>query len=643
MTLPVSAMTPLRYVRIEAIESEKSEKMATSNNPRKFSEKIALHNQKQAEETAAFEEVMKDLSITRAARLQLQKTQYLQLGQNRGQYYGGSLPNVNQIGNSSIDLPFQTPFPTAGLDTNRTTRHHGLVDRVYRDRNRITSPHRRPLSVDKHGRQISSFSACCIARAQRAHRCLRSRGSWVKREWFHIDSCPYGAVYLSPPPDTSWRRTNSDSALHQSTMSPSPQDTFTGGSQDLQPKRVLLLTVPGTEEPESEIDKDQKPIWDNKKNVSSRPKSCEVPGINIFPSPDQEMSASLIPATHNTGGSLPDLTNIHTGNLATNLTHLGISVASHGVATSQPTMTAGSQRRQQSVVPLALNADARHQQVPQQLSPTLSPPLTIAQAVTMDALTLEQQLSQYPFFGQLTSQGQVIGDLQQQNIRLIQLPPLSVTTALTQSSPGSQTQTSVGIDINSASSLQQYRSQAGSPSNQSPTSPVSNQGFSPGGSPQHNSILGSIFGDSFYDQQLASRQTNALSHQLEQFNMIENPISSSGLYSQCSTLNYTQAAMMGLTGSHGNLLDSQQLGYSSHGNIPNIILTVTGESPPSLSKELTNSLAGVGDVSFDADSQFPLDELKIDPLTLDGLHMLNDPDMVLADPATEDTFRMDRL
>lgn len=43
--------------------------MATSSNPRKFSEKIALHNQKQAEETAAFEEVMKDLSITRAARV----------------------------------------------------------------------------------------------------------------------------------------------------------------------------------------------------------------------------------------------------------------------------------------------------------------------------------------------------------------------------------------------------------------------------------------------------------------------------------------------------------------------------------------------------------------------------------------------
>uniref|UniRef100_A0A8C5GMN6 Transducer of regulated CREB activity N-terminal domain-containing protein n=1 Tax=Gouania willdenowi TaxID=441366 RepID=A0A8C5GMN6_GOUWI len=38
--------------------------MATPNNPRKFSEKIALHTQKQAEETAAFDQVMKELSST---------------------------------------------------------------------------------------------------------------------------------------------------------------------------------------------------------------------------------------------------------------------------------------------------------------------------------------------------------------------------------------------------------------------------------------------------------------------------------------------------------------------------------------------------------------------------------------------------
>ncbi|XP_054373299.1 CREB-regulated transcription coactivator 1 isoform X5 [Molothrus ater] len=606
--------------------------MAASNNPRKFSEKIALHNQKQAEETAAFEEVMKDLSLTRAHRLQLQKTQYLQLGQSRGQYYGGSLPNVNQIGSSAMDLPFQhngalagafgavpvslTPFQSSALDTSRTTRHHGLVDRVYRDRNRLGSPHRRPLSVDKHGRQV--------------------------------DSCPYGTVYLSPPSDTSWRRTNSDSALHQSTMTPAQQESFSGGSQDMQQKRVLLLTVPGMEEPTSDADKTlSKQGWDTKKTGSSRPKSCEVPGINIFPSAEQENTTALIPGAHNTGGSLPDLTNIHfpsplptpldpeessfpalsssssTGNLAANLTHLGISTASQAGMTTTP---APSQHRQPSVSPLSLGTDSRRPQS-QQMSPTLSPLSPITQAVAMDALSLEQQLPPYPFFTQTSSQQQqqpAVASSLPQTPPLLQssglqrgpqLPPLSVTvpSSMPQSPPGSQSQPSMGIDINSAS-LQQYRSNAGSPANQSPTSPVSNQGFSPGSSPQ-----------------------------LEQFNMIENAISSNSLYSPCSTLNYSQAAMMGLTGSHGSLQDSQQLNYSSHSNIPNIILTVTGESPPSLSKELTSSLAGVGDVSFDTDSQFPLDELKIDPLTLDGLHMLNDPDMVLTDPATEDTFRMDRL
>ncbi|XP_014321305.1 CREB-regulated transcription coactivator 1 isoform X2 [Myotis lucifugus] len=639
--------------------------MATSNNPRKFSEKIALHNQKQAEETAAFEEVMKDLSLTRAARLQLQKSQYLQLGPSRGQYYGGSLPNVNQIGSGTVDLPFQTPFQSSGLDTSRTTRHHGLVDRVYRERGRLSSPHRRPLSVDKHGRQA--------------------------------DSCPYGTVYLSPPSDTSWRRTNSDSALHQSTMTPTQPEPFMGGSQDAHQKRVLLLTVPGMEETTSETDKNlSKQVWDTKK-AGSRPKSCEVPGINIFPSADQENTTALIPTTHNTGGSLPDLTNIHfpsplptpldpeeptfpalsssssTGNLTANLTHLGIGSTGQGMNTP----VSSPQHRPANVSPLSLSSETRRQQQAQQVSPTLSPLSPITQAVAMDALSLEQQLP-YAFFTQAGSQQSTPPQPQpppppppvsqqqpsppppQVPINLPpgsplmpstsltqgpQLPPLLVTvpSSLSQSPPDNPGQPPMGIDIASAPALQQYRTSAGSPANQSPTSPVSNQGFSPGSSPQHSSTLGSVFGDSYYEQQMAARQANALSHQLEQFNMLETAISSSSLYSPGSTLNYSQAAMMGLTGSHGSLQDTQQLGYPSHSSIPNIILTVTGESPPSLSKELTSTLVGVGDVSFDSDSQFPLDELKIDPLTLDGLHMLNDPDMVLADPATEDTFRMDRL
>ncbi|XP_067824747.1 CREB-regulated transcription coactivator 1-like [Heptranchias perlo] len=533
------------------------------------------------------------------AVLQLQKSQYLQLGQSRGQCYGGSLPNVNQIGSTTLHLPFQTPFQSSALDTSRSTRHHGLVDRVYRDRNRLGSPHRRAIPVDKHGRQA--------------------------------DSCPYGSIYLSPPPDTSWRRTNSDSALHQSAMTPTPQDPFNGGTQETheQHKRVLLLTVPGMEENTSETDKSlSKQLWDNKKSVPSRPKSCEVPGINIYPSADQESTTSLIPAAHNTGGSLPDLSNIHfppplptpldpdessfpilgsansTGNLAANMNHLGISTTSQGLTSSQGSL----QSRQPTVTPLTLPVatDSRRQQQQLQLSPALSPLSPITQAVAMDALALEQHLPAYPFFTQQTTQPQSQSSSSlTQGEQIQQSSGQHQTATMPQSPPINQTQVLIGMDISTTS------------------------------------ILGSVFGD-YYDQQLTNRQANSLSHQLEQFNMIESPNSTNSLYSQISTLNYSQAAMMGLTGSHGSLQDSQ-LSYTNHANIPNIILTVTGESPPSLSKELTNSLAGVGDVTFDTDSQFPLDELKIDPLTLDGLHMLNDPDMVLTDPATEDTFRMDRL
>jgi len=38
-------------------------------NPRKFSEKIALHNQKQAEETAAFEAILREVSATTRVRM----------------------------------------------------------------------------------------------------------------------------------------------------------------------------------------------------------------------------------------------------------------------------------------------------------------------------------------------------------------------------------------------------------------------------------------------------------------------------------------------------------------------------------------------------------------------------------------------
>ncbi|XP_041648973.1 CREB-regulated transcription coactivator 2 isoform X4 [Cheilinus undulatus] len=293
-----------------------------ASNPRKFSEKIALHTQRQAEETAAFQEVMMDITST---RLQAQK---LRLARSQGPYYGGSLPNVNQIGRTPQD--FQGSFPST-LESNRSTRHHGLVERVQRDR-RFISPVRP----------------------------YRNR---------QVDNSPYNSAYLSPPPDPSWRRTNSDSALHTSVMNPPTGDPFTTGGPTLTPqssrrsgqsdgegRRMFPYPVPPIEENVLDEGKLLKP-WDTKKLplLTSRPKSCEVPGINIFTSPEQPSTpAHGVPSALNTGGSLPDLSSLHfpsplptpldqdepgypgssslsggssTGNLASTLTQLGINPA----------------------------------------------------------------------------------------------------------------------------------------------------------------------------------------------------------------------------------------------------------------------------------------------------------------------------
>ncbi|KAG8177040.1 hypothetical protein JTE90_013193 [Oedothorax gibbosus] len=231
-------------------------------NPRKFSEKIALHNQKQAEETAAFEQIMKEvIGATRGP-----KNHHLHINQSLGAYRAGSLPNVNQIGNNSIDL--QSALTSLeGMKQGREVS----ADRVHRERGRHAVPHQSRRFAFENKR---------------------------------IDVSPYNSSYLSPPPDTNWRRTNSDSALHQSAMS--PQDNYHGANT---PPNNRSYEVDGNFLHEND---QLNSYWDPKKQQliplqQARPKSCEVPGINIYPS--QEESGSMhVPS--NTG-SLPDLTSLH--------------------------------------------------------------------------------------------------------------------------------------------------------------------------------------------------------------------------------------------------------------------------------------------------------------------------------------------
>ncbi|XP_006502215.1 CREB-regulated transcription coactivator 2 isoform X1 [Mus musculus] len=655
---------------------------ASASNPRKFSEKIALQKQRQAEETAAFEEVMMDIGST---RLQAQK---LRLAYTRSSHYGGSLPNVNQIGCGLAE--FQSPLHSP-LDSSRSTRHHGLVERVQRDARRMVSP--------------------------------------LRRYPRHIDSSPYSPAYLSPPPESGWRRTSSDSALHTSVMNPNPQDTYPGPTPpSVLPSRrgggfldgEMDAKVPAIEENVVD-DKHLLKPWDAKKlsSSSSRPRSCEVPGINIFPSPDQPANVPVLPPAMNTGGSLPDLTNLHfppplptpldpeetvypslsggnsTTNLTHTMTHLGISgglglgpsydvpglhsplshpslqsslsnpnlqaslsspqpqlqgshshpslpassLAHHALPTTSlghpslsapalsssssssstsspvlsappyPASTPGASPRHRRVPlsPLSLPAgpaDARRsqQQLPKQFSPTMSPTLSsITQGVPLDTskLPTDQRLPPYPYS-----------------------PPSLV----------------IPTHPPTPKSLQQLPSQA---------CLVQPSGGQPPGRQPH---YGALYppGSSGHGQQPYHRPINDFSlGNLEQFNM-ESPSTSLVLdppaFSEGPGFLGSEGSMSGPQDPH--VLNHQNLTHCSrHGSGPNIILT--GDSSPGFSKEIAAALAGVPGFEVSASGlELGLgleDELRMEPLGLEGLTMLSDPCALLPDPAVEDSFRSDRL
>ncbi|XP_064211928.1 CREB-regulated transcription coactivator 1 isoform X4 [Tribolium castaneum] len=222
-------------------------------NPRKFSEKIALHTHRQAEETARFEQIMKEVSdaTARVAPERSSSKNTLRINtQTLGTFRGGSLPNVS-AGVSAVKSASHNTESTKDEATNAN-----MVN--YRPGSRARSqggPMRRP-----HDRRL--------------------------------DTSPYSSnSFLSPPHDTSWRRTHSDSALHQSAMQDMNSERNDGCNS-----RWIMPNMNGPERNEG------------------RPRSsCEVPrvpGIHIYPSAHVP-GAVQIPISGNNTGSLPDLTNVN--------------------------------------------------------------------------------------------------------------------------------------------------------------------------------------------------------------------------------------------------------------------------------------------------------------------------------------------
>ncbi|KAL3223881.1 hypothetical protein MRX96_027181 [Rhipicephalus microplus] len=102
----------------------------------------------------------------------------LSISPSLGAYRGGSLPNVNQMSGG----------PAHSIDLQGALSH---------------------LEDMRQGREASAVLP------DRPHLGAQA------------DVSPYSSsLYLSPPPDSSWRRTNSDSALHQSAQT--PQENFPG-------------------------------------------------------------------------------------------------------------------------------------------------------------------------------------------------------------------------------------------------------------------------------------------------------------------------------------------------------------------------------------------------------------------------------
>ncbi|XP_069138561.1 CREB-regulated transcription coactivator 1-like isoform X4 [Argopecten irradians] len=599
-------------------------------NPRKFSEKIALHNQKQAEETAAFEAIIRDVSAaTRGSPSYSTPNQHLQLQQNMmGQYRAGSLPNVNQMaGNSAVDL--QTTLQHFD-DMRGGPIHNRGIDRLHnRDRGRQLGPHRRAFPMDKQ----------------------------------RTDCSPYGSAFLSPPPDTSWRRlfrhlngpnlsrTNSDSALHTSAMAPISDlgDHMHGATTP--PVNRRLMEVAG--ENAMQGGGLMKDFWDPKKLAQSRPKSCEVPNINIYPSTEQENQGSGIhvPITNNTG-SLPDLTVLH------------------------------------FPPPLATPLDAEDQSY--QGGPPGSAPANLSPT------------SAHRLGGMGPPSPQAQSPVQRRRLQHGGPSPLVLSGSPTQ-------QIRMSHSTPDSPSLTQYRNNVSESNCQSPTSPLSQTSHSPAQSPglPPTSWNNSPFTDTYQHQQ--QQQTNALQHQFEQFNMsqdnhfissssdsslLTNGATSSAIYTspQNTSINFSQAP--GLSGSSQDLhqhyfqqqMDSerisqkcatvanpavqylqqqpaqqqqnilqQQQQQQTSGKIPDIIFTGINSylfpgvddnlmGKQDFAKEIGNAItAGMPD-AFDTEFFTSDEALKVglDPLDLDGLQMLTDPTM-LTDPATEESFKLDRL
>ncbi|XP_046655236.1 CREB-regulated transcription coactivator 1-like isoform X3 [Daphnia pulicaria] len=286
------------------------------SNPRKFSEKIALHTQKQAEETADFEKIMNEVRNAKPNQINGDCSPSHLVISPISPFRAGSLPNVNSPSTNSTSIDLQSAL--SNLGDMRAGRESGYRDRRsagpggggYSPGSSLGSvrPSRRSdqtTSPNPHSYQMHPSGG--LVQAPQISGSVGSpnlSGSTGAGSGGNNGGLSTNVAYLSPPLDPCWRR-HSDSALHQAAMvsgdgvignastnlSRRGQDgnNYLNSADAGNPSLHLGISIPS----------------------DGRPKSCcdvsRVPGINICPGP--EPNGIQIPIGNNTG-SLPDLTNL---------------------------------------------------------------------------------------------------------------------------------------------------------------------------------------------------------------------------------------------------------------------------------------------------------------------------------------------
>ncbi|XP_063971854.1 CREB-regulated transcription coactivator 1 isoform X3 [Diachasmimorpha longicaudata] len=631
-------------------------------NPRKFSEKIALLNQKQAEETAAFEAIMREvsdvtsrvasasssvgasptgtggvpetLSVKSAGASPPQSSGSKHLHINLGNQYtgGGSLPNVNNT--VTKRAPTKDPSPNSAaihsidlktaLSNLEEMQHNPMM---YRSNDR--------------GRSMHGVGP------------MRSR-PMEKR----YDTSPYSGTYLSPPLPDTWRRTNSDSALHQSAneacqaTSPIPHRRGSDAYQH------AMGNASGDNR-------------DGHHGFIERPRSsCEmprVPGIHIYPS--SQPPGPQTPISNNTG-SLPDLSNVHFPSpLHTPLDqedHSSSTQYSNSPQTGSPT----------TLSPTSL-AQAGRLSFSQEHSPPaaqnhLSVPVNSRFLHTCKGVALENSTStsqqDLQSYGQTPAQPPPSASHSPAHHYIYQQPhsPVPPQSPKTSQPQHQQQLNSLGSYRTNQPVRPSPQSSPGLTVQGSPLSYSNNPSAppSPTGHPGPPSLTSdSIDQNSYFINQA---QAAALQQTFEQFNMMDSTVDPNSISSYIGSTNetssYSQNDMINVGGELGSsdggyYSTSPQMAYQPRTptttqqltpqtpNTPTIILTdfsgTDDLTSPEFAKDLGSSMSG----EFDPDLFTSDDALRqgLGPIDLDGLQMLTDPDMVISDANAEDHFRLDRL